>query len=304
MIQTSSGSFPHMEQPLEPSPGRDINRIEATIVDLARTQPELGQLKVAEELARRGLRVSASGVRQIWQRHDLETTYKRLKALVGSKATALAELSPRQHRLLERGQVGAKAKRRLHRANPEAGGNDRRLQILSAAADCFAREGFARTSLRDIAGRIGVLPGSIYHFFRTKDALFLSVHEQGFEELIANVQAAISRARSPWTRLEAACREHVRALVEGNTILRLTGASFFSSYEPELTARLAPDRRRYDEIFKRLVNDLDLPREVDRTLFRLFILGAINWAYVWYRDGKRSPEEIARELVANLRNAR
>lgn len=280
---------------------RSATDIETAIVELARTHPELGQLRVAEALSKQGLQVSASGVRQIWQRNGLETTYKRLRAITGGGEAS--PLTARQTRLLERGQQGARARRQQRRAasGMADGADDRRSQILWAAANCFARDGFARTSLRDIAGEIGLLPGSIYHFFRTKEELFLSVHERGFEELIANVEAAIARARSPWSRLEAACREHIRALVAGNTILRLTGASFFSSYDAELTARLAPDRRRYDQIFKRLVDDLRLPRSVDRSLFRLFVLGAINWAYVWYRDGRFTPEEIAEQLVASLR---
>jgi len=60
---------------------RVSEHIEEVIIKLAIENPALGQVRVANELAKQGILISAGGVRSVWLRHDLETFQKRLKAL-------------------------------------------------------------------------------------------------------------------------------------------------------------------------------------------------------------------------------
>ncbi len=76
-------------------------------------------------------------------------------------------------------------------AAAEAGGSQRRAELLAIAADLFAERGFVVTTVREIADAAGILSGSLYYHFDSKESMvdeilreFLDFQQRLYDEVL------------------------------------------------------------------------------------------------------------------------
>jgi len=84
-----------------------------------------------------------------------------------------------------------------------------RQEILEAARELFAKEGYQAVSMRRIAEKIDYTPTTIYLYFPSKDALLHSICEETFSRLVEEFQRIASRFPDPLERLRASGRAYI-----------------------------------------------------------------------------------------------
>ena len=179
---------------------------------------------------------------------------------------------------------------------------DRRAELIEKAAHLFGAKGYANTSMRDISAAFGILHGSIYHHFGSKEELFITVYASGVDRFIRDVQRAIEPFTDPWERLEAACVAHLEALLLRESPAATVLADWSSDYSDEMRAALVAERDRYERVFSGLADAVDLAPGIKRRYFRLGLLGALNGALMWYQPGGDSPATVAKQLFSLFKN--
>lgn len=180
---------------------------------------------------------------------------------------------------------------------------DRKGQLLEEAARLFGARGYDKTSMRDIATAFGILPGSLYHHFGSKEELFIAVYAAGVSQLIESVNKATATRTDPWQRLEAGCVAHLESLLTKQSSAATVLADWSTTQSDALREALVQERDRYERVFSALTDAVALPGDVKLRYFRLGLLGAFNWALTWYQPGRDSPATVARHLLALFRSA-
>ena len=185
----------------------------------------------------------------------------------------------------------------LDAARPDS----RRQDILDQATILFGSRGYGRTSIREIAAAVGMLPGSVYYHFASKEALLAAVYANAIDRSVAQVQDAADSQQDAWDRLEAASVMHLRLLLTGGA---LAAVVMDGPAQPGAAgADLICQRDRYEAVFRGLIAAVPLPPGVKPGPFRLALLGALNWTLTWYRPDGDTPETVARDLFAVFRTS-
>ncbi|MBB5278435.1 AcrR family transcriptional regulator [Rhizobium rosettiformans] len=199
------------------------------------------------------------------------------------------------------GEMGNAAKGALAGAFQGAGLSERHREILEEAAALFAERGYAATSVRDIGERVGLLGGSLYHYIKSKEELFVRIHDIALQIAEDRIRAAIAPLSQPWDRLEAACVALTEIQLDPGS-LTMPLMKDFALVPLQIRERLVKKRDSFEQMFRDLIAAVPLDPALDRGVYRLLLLTLLNNVSSWYRPGGMTAEEIGRQIVRIFRH--
>lgn len=178
----------------------------------------------------------------------------------------------------------------------------RRGGILEAAAEVFVERGFDAATTRDIGERAGILSGSLYHHFATKEEMLFVLVSEVYTEALSSLESLRDAPGTCADRLRLFVVIHVRHLI-ANLARTTLALHEVRSLTEEHRAAVAEAEERYVRIVTDLIEggraDGSIRPDADPALARMVVLGAANWVYRWYRPGgEHTPEEIASGIAS------
>jgi len=178
----------------------------------------------------------------------------------------------------------------------------RRQQIETIASSLFREQGYAGTSVRDIARGLDIQGASLYAHVASKEDVLWAIVRRAAERFEAEADMAerATAGSSHVERLEAYVRGHVGVLTEN-----VGAASVFirewRSLSPDRRARIGARRDAYENRWRQLIVDGSQAgafAPTDPPLAAAYLLTALNGIVTWYRpDGPLSARAIAAEFV-------
>ena len=110
-------------------------------------------------------------------------------------------------------------------------GSGRRADVVQLAGELFAQKGYRATTVREIADAAGILSGSLYHHFDSKESIGDEILAGFINDVLADYRAAVASGGSPADVLEQVVRSTSRTLARHRPALAMlqNDWSYFSS---------------------------------------------------------------------------
>lgn len=182
--------------------------------------------------------------------------------------------------------------------------DSRKKEILQAAANLFQRRGYHATTMQEVANEVGILKGSLYHHFRSKQEILFEMTRGPLARLVEDVERIASTEETASEKIRRSLLTHVRAIAQSHPHLSALTAELDESLPEGIRERIMELRHAYQTVWLRMVTEGLDAGEIDRayaaTVLVNFILGAVNWMHRWYDPGGSLDSEELGSLLAKM----
>jgi AcrR family transcriptional regulator len=215
----------------------------------------------------------------------------------GAGSRRLAEVANRS-----KASNGNAARRR--RATGAASGGaalqtpERRGAILALAAEIFARKGFVATTVREIADAAGILSGSLYHHFDSKESMIDEIISGYIDEMIDAYRQIVDETPDPLEALSRLIHRAFDAIEPHRAAVTVAQNESLHLQQLERFSYLAEAYAEVEELWvgvlQRGIASGVFRSDVDPKLAYLLMRDAIWVTVKWYRPGgKYTTDDLA-----------
>lgn len=178
---------------------------------------------------------------------------------------------------------------------------NRKDEILNAAAQLFAEEGYNSVSLLDIAHAVGLSKTTLYHYFDRKETILGTIVVSTVQKLSEYVDQAVAKQKNPKDRLIALMEAQAEFFENHQASFQVLLSRVANLHEPKMRDVAIEWRANYENTIRNIVHDgittgvfhTHNPNAMVRA-----IISSVYWMARWYRpNGKQTPREIAREYA-------
>jgi AcrR family transcriptional regulator len=174
---------------------------------------------------------------------------------------------------------------------------ERRHQIVESAAALFDARGYAQTSMEDVAVAVSLAKPTLYHYFRSKEEILRTIHEEFIQLLVDKYLSRMSSGLEPPELVLGAMKDIFALMVTHRGYIRV----FFEHHRelpPEAKRYVAAQRDSYESLVRSAIAAGQargtFAVDVDAKLVTLALFGICNWAYQWFDvEGRYTADEIA-----------
>jgi len=179
----------------------------------------------------------------------------------------------------------------------------RRDAVIDSAASLFAENGFAATSVREVAEKAQITKAGLYYHIREKEDLLQRICEHSIAAVLEGAYRVLENEAEPGARLAGLIRSHIEYFVGHPSNLRVLTREM-GALSPKPRARVAKLEHEYLDLIRGVIRDgqaAGLFRALDPTVAAFTMLTVMNNLFDWYDPrGRISPTTLVQQIETIL----
>lgn len=170
---------------------------------------------------------------------------------------------------------------------------NRRDEILRAAQDLFHRQGYANTSLDDIARAVGIKREGLYYYFPNRTQILIAIIKPLGLQLRDRVREILESDASPEDKIGQTVENHLMRFENRFAESKITLRDDYFADNEVVLAEMQPIWDEYETLWVAIIQEGQdkgvFDTTLDPRLAHLGILGLCNWVARWYKPGSSTP---------------
>ncbi|MBE3001211.1 TetR family transcriptional regulator [Nocardiopsis sp. HNM0947] len=193
--------------------------------------------------------------------------------------------------------------RRRDEAGTAAARAHRRAQLLRTAAEVFAARGYSTTTVRQVADASGMLAGSLYYHFDSKESMVDEILSTFLTELWEDYDTILDQGKGARETLESLVTASFGAIDRHRPAVVIYQNESKHLAENDRFTYLVDSQKRFRQMWvgllERGIEEGDFRADLDPPVIYRFIRDTVWVAAGWYRpDGRLTSEQVARQYLA------
>lgn len=182
---------------------------------------------------------------------------------------------------------------------------NKRQIILDEAAKLFKLKGFGGTSMRDLAGEVGMEAASMYNHIKSKDEILEHLCFHVSNTYIAQLAEVERMPGTNGEKLRELLRRHINLMLEDGAAVSVANNDWKYLTNSKLE-QFKVARKQYEKGFAALIESGIAAGEfqpVNASVALFTILSAVRWVELWYRPGRGvTAQELEEDIMTILLN--
>jgi TetR/AcrR family transcriptional regulator, cholesterol catabolism regulator len=176
----------------------------------------------------------------------------------------------------------------------------RKEELLQKISELFAKQGYEKTSIRDIASHLGMTNAGLYYYFKNKQQMLVDIMNHGLDDALSRMRRELPQMKTGDEKIDFIVRAQITFYAKNKSQTKASVHEMGTCLDVKHARAMDKKQQEYVGFIRQAVEQIIQENPyitINPAVATYSFLGMLNWLVHWYDpEGKVSPDE----LISNI----